>query len=842
MNKPDQPHNAFWPLFLLFLAVVVIVGLSGWLFYDAETTHARKAAEDQLNVIADLKTSQITAWRRERLDDARAISTDAVDIHHVHEFLEHAGQTVAGDDIRAWMSNILTTNDYRNIGLIDANYTIRLWAGAGELPHPMHKLDEAAKAIQDCRPMLGDFHWSDSGSNIHLDLYAPIPSRFGAEAGEKCVGALVLVIDPTRFLYPLIQTWPTPSASGEILLIRREDRQVQFLNELRHRKNTAMSLRFSIDEPKLPAAMAARGKEGLIEGIDYRGVRTIAALRTIPDSSWHLIAKTDLDEIYAPFRSWAQVAVASLAGGLFIIGMGYGRWWNRREVQICLRQYKVESQRQALAHRYELLTRHANDIIFHTDADHRITEANERACSAYGYSHEEFIGISISRLRPLQVRAQLQDQLDRADREAGLVHESPQQRKDGSVFPAEVSVRAVELDGAKYYQFILRDITERKHAEEQLLALNSKLEQRARQLRAMASALTSAEDRERRRIAQILHDHLQQLLVGAKFSTATCLYNTQHPKIQQALNQVMELLNQCIETSRSLTAELIPPILSDGGLAEALRWLARWMKEKQGLKVNLQLEEGIDTDRDTSTLLFQATRELLFNVVKHAGVNQAEVCLERQGPDHVEIIVNDDGGGFDMLQDEKGKNTGGFGILSLRERLEWIGGRLEFKTAPGHGTRVRVLAPIIRDSKTETSSPGASSNYGPSAEPSSVRVLLADDHRIVREGLARLLGESADIQIVGEAEDGQEAVNLARQLRPDVVIMDISMPRMNGIDATRIITAERPECRVIGLSMHQKSDMEKAMREAGAVAYLPKDGPAEALIDQIRSISSAGLL
>jgi len=116
-----------------------------------------------------------------------------------------------------------------------------------------------------------------------------------------------------------------------------------------------------------------------------------------------------------------------------------------------------------------------------------------------------------------------------------------------------------------------------------------------------------------------------------------------------------------------------------------------------------------------------------------------------------------------------------------------------------------------------------------------IRVLLADDHRILREGLASLLSEEPDLLVVGQAGDGMEAIELTRHTRPDVVLMDVTMPRLDGIAATRRITAEMSKVAVIGLSMHEEDDMADAMRAAGAVAYLSKGGPSEALIAAIRN-------
>ncbi len=116
-----------------------------------------------------------------------------------------------------------------------------------------------------------------------------------------------------------------------------------------------------------------------------------------------------------------------------------------------------------------------------------------------------------------------------------------------------------------------------------------------------------------------------------------------------------------------------------------------------------------------------------------------------------------------------------------------------------------------------------------------IRVLLVDDNKIVREGLAQLLRFEPDIEIVGEVSDGETALELTRQLRPDVVTMDIHLVGMSGLKATRAIHAEFPEVRVIGLSIFEDDEMAHSMLAAGASDYVAKDGPAGALLEAIRS-------
>jgi DNA-binding NarL/FixJ family response regulator len=116
------------------------------------------------------------------------------------------------------------------------------------------------------------------------------------------------------------------------------------------------------------------------------------------------------------------------------------------------------------------------------------------------------------------------------------------------------------------------------------------------------------------------------------------------------------------------------------------------------------------------------------------------------------------------------------------------------------------------------------------------RVLLADDHKILRQGLRTLLEQEKDIQVVGEADNGRSSVKLTGELAPDIVIMDVAMSDLNGIDATRHITEADPRTRVLALSMHSDGRYVKGMLQAGARGYILKDCAAEELTHAIRTV------
>jgi len=396
------------------------------------------------------------------------------------------------------------------------------------------------------------------------------------------------------------------------------------------------------------------------------------------------------------------------------------------------------------------------------------------------------------------------------------------------------------LDERGDVQFLvlnLEDVTEQQTAFQEL-------EQRARQLQKLTLELSQAEDRERKRLAEILHDDLQQQLAAAKFHLSLLSHRVpRNPAVRGSVAQLDQILKDAIETSRSLSHELSPALLYQSDLGEAFEWLARQLKAKHGLTVHVENRGPIDPQAEPLKIfLYKTAQEILFNVVKHARVKEARLRLQRM-KGRVWLTISDQGLGFDprMLG-----QSGGLGLLSIRERIELLGGRMKIRSAPGRGSTFLIVVPDGRQpedsgQKTEDGRPRADVRAllrGPSSvlrPPSSVlRVLLVDDHKVMREGLAALLKEQSDLEVVGQAGNGREAVDLAYRLRPDVVVMDVAMPVMAGDEATRQIRLHLPEARVVALSMFEEMDMSDTMRQAGAEAYLLKTAPSDELLAAIR--------
>jgi signal transduction histidine kinase len=367
----------------------------------------------------------------------------------------------------------------------------------------------------------------------------------------------------------------------------------------------------------------------------------------------------------------------------------------------------------------------------------------------------------------------------------------------------------------------------------------TQLDERASQLRRLTGELMSSEQNERHRLVRILHNHLQQLLASAKYRVASLL-RSKEPGVTASAQDIEELLGEVIEASRSLTAELSPPIVHESGLRTGMEWLAAFMDSHNGLSVQLKIDKEVDRiDDNTKMLLFESVRELLLNVVKHAQVKSANVDIHENERGMIEIAVSDPGIGFDPSSIEHS----GFGLLRIREQLTAIGGRFEITSSPEKGSLFRMIVPLqgapaaprfipnpapVRP-QIESSMPRAEKPLN-----STIRVLIADDHAVMRQGLFTALSQEPDIVIVGEAADGKMALERTRSLHPDVVLMDLGMPVMNGIEAAQRIHEEMPKVRIIGLSMYEEKERANAMFESGAVAYLSKSCSVDTLTSTIR--------
>ncbi|MCE5308802.1 MAG: PAS domain S-box protein [Acidobacteriales bacterium] len=456
------PHRSPYIPVALFLLVSAAITIGAYRYNADERTVIDREVHNQLLTIADLKVQQLTDWRRERFGDAHALMSNRMMMPALERLINGEAGRREREEVLAWMQEIREQLRYTNVFLTDRKGTVVLQVG-----QPMgsegHFEQAAREVISTGAPVLRDFH-AGGGTRIHLGLNLPL-SR-SPQSPE--FGFLMLGIDPAEHLDRIIQSWPAPSDSAETLLVRRDGDDVVFLNELRHRKGTALALRIPLSRTEVAAVQGVLGKEGAISAVDYRGVPILAAIRRVPDSPWILVAKVDQDEVYEPIRQRSITMALIVALMIFAAGAVVLLLWRRQQVRFYREKYEAEIERRALLGHFDYLTRFANDIILLSDESGRIVEANDRAVAAYGYPREELIGMMARDLRHPSAVDSFEDDWHCAARQGDAIFETVHRRKDGSPLQIEVSTRTIEVEGRKFFQGIFRDISERNAIVEKL--------------------------------------------------------------------------------------------------------------------------------------------------------------------------------------------------------------------------------------------------------------------------------------------------------------------------------------------------------------------------------------
>ena len=455
-------HSHTPPILLLFfVGLATSIVTAGGLLYHSQRESCLAEADRDLATIADLKVNDISAWRRERLGDAGVFLENSAFSGLMRRCIEQPRDLHLRAELRSWLDRVQTSYHYDRIALFDAKGDPWMMvSGEGE-PLSTLTLQKVRETIHTRQLAFDDFCAHEHTHKVYLRLFVPISAE---QAGGPLLGVLVLRMDPSLYLYPFVQRWPMRSNTGETLLIRREGNDVVFLNELRFQKDTALTLRVSMDRTDRLPVKAMSGHDGLIEGLDYRETPVLGVVRTVPNSPWFLVAKIDAAEVYAPMRKWFWLTVIFVGILLYGVRVAWAFLWQREHLKLFREKHEIESKCRAI-------TDAAQDAILMMDTQGRITYWNPAAERILGYTTGEAIGRDLHQfIAPQRYRAAHQTafpEFQHAGRGAamGKTLEMEARRKDGTEIAVTLSVSAIQIGAEWHAVGILRDDTERKRAE-----------------------------------------------------------------------------------------------------------------------------------------------------------------------------------------------------------------------------------------------------------------------------------------------------------------------------------------------------------------------------------------
>jgi PAS domain S-box-containing protein len=463
-----EERRVAYPLVLIFVILSLGIVVGGTFYYRHYERQFRTGIEDQLSAIAELKADELAQYRKERLGDAATFFQNAAFSGLVRRFFDHPEDADAQEQLRTWLDKY-QTDHYDRVFLLDTQGVERMSTPVTAAPGSAVVSRLVAEVLQSRKIAFQDFHRNEHNQRIYLTLLVPI---LDGPDYSRALGVLALRVDTATYLYPFISRWPTPSRTAETLLVRRDGKDVLFLNELKFGTNTALNLRISLENTNVAAVKAVLGQKGVVESIDYRGVPVLAALHAIPDSPWFLIARMDTAEVYAPLRErlWTIILLVSVL--VLCVGAGASAIWRHQRVRF----YKERSEAaEALRESEERLRSHTDNspmAVVEWNAGLIITRWTGAAEKMFGWSAEEAIGKPITELpgiyeEDLPIVQSVIQQL--AVGVSKHVFSSNRNRtRNGQVIHCEWYNSVLYDAGGKMMSVLSQvlDITERKRAEE----------------------------------------------------------------------------------------------------------------------------------------------------------------------------------------------------------------------------------------------------------------------------------------------------------------------------------------------------------------------------------------
>jgi PAS domain S-box-containing protein len=494
---------------------------------------------------------------------------------------------------------------------------------------------------------------------------------------------------------------------------------------------------------------------------------------------------------------------------------------------------------QGSDHAYRVLVETINDGVATLDHSGRILYANTRFGAILRLRSANFIGTTLQSHVPTSDRGTLEN----------LIAQGSQASTQGEVTLNEAEGRS------RIVRLSLAPISDSEHGNlcvvatelTELVEANEALRSNEESLRQLSARLLKLQDEERRHIARDLHDITGQKLALQSITLSQLLTRQQSSANSEDLvSECVKLNQQIAEDVRTLSYLLHPPLLDELGLSSAVKWYAEGFQKRTGILVEVDVaSDFLRLPPDVEVPLFRIIQESLNNVHRYSGSRTASVHLKLTPGNTIEVVVKDFGKGISpgVLNSSTGAVAPiGVGIQGMQERMRQLAGKLEITSRAGKGTVVTATIPVSMapiPAPIEPASPLADHVTDPNLrKPDDLRkkILIADDHELLRRGIRAMFETESEWVICGEAVNGQDAIDKARGLRPDLVILDINMPVLNGLAAVRQILRCSPNTKILVFTIHDSEQTAAEVKRSGAHGYVSKNNAGADLLKAAKDV------
>jgi len=472
MKKNNKKSPFPWTSVSMLIFTAAVLTTLIFIYSSGQKQRIITDAATEMEAVAQLKADQIAHWRKEKLNDARLIHENVTLVEHIDAMFIKDKNNWEKSRLTQLLTTLIENYDFHGAVLLDAGGIPGLAVPPSEAVMGEFLRSRITTVISNPEISLSDFHSATPVPYLHLDLI--IPMKMPHEGDTVLAGILVIRIDPEKELFPLISTWPTPGKTSECILFRFDGDSVTYLNGSRL-AGFDKQVTLPAGEMELKALNPPTEDQKVNTYKDYTGTEVVASVKQVPGTEWYLAAKKETPEILARFNR--EIAMLWLIMGLVYLALasiGYLITKSTR-TRYLREKYKEDLNRQAIMKHFDFVMKHGSDIILLIDNDMNIVEANERAVETYGFQRDKLIGMNITDLRTSEEVPMLAKHVQELNNKGSSYIETVHTRSDGTTFPIEISAYTVEVDGARFYQSIGRNIAERKRAEEEMKESNKKL-------------------------------------------------------------------------------------------------------------------------------------------------------------------------------------------------------------------------------------------------------------------------------------------------------------------------------------------------------------------------------
>ncbi|MBE0651509.1 MAG: PAS domain S-box protein [Bacteroidales bacterium] len=463
MKTENWNYKSNMGFIIVFALAIIILTIAGMFFKKNQEKLWKNQAIQELNNLSDFKVQQVKLWKTDIITDSKEIAGSPLLSSTVLSWLKNKDPKKKELIEGKFLSILKYKRDHSAMTLTDTSGNKLIYiSDKSSARHPIKNL--VSRAVKNQKEVIGDFYKESPNGAAFIDIAIPVFNP------NKQIGAvLVFQIDPQINLFSSLNSSTNPSSSKEFFLFERKGDSVLFINNPKRRVDSQLTFYIPLSDTTIPAVKSVLHGPGTYEGTGLHNQKVLEVINHVKNSPWYLEAKIDQTELFAPVNAKLKILSWLLIGGLlflFVVLFLIIQYMRRNFYKEILEE---ERKKNALKSHYEYVVKYANDIILLEDENLHIVEANQRAVETYQYTLDELREIDIIQLIAPEEREKGRKRLTEVEATDGYLVESVHQRKDGTLFDAEISARVIYVDGKKYFHQVIRDITDRKRAERALI-------------------------------------------------------------------------------------------------------------------------------------------------------------------------------------------------------------------------------------------------------------------------------------------------------------------------------------------------------------------------------------